>query len=132
VQRTVVSFEDDAMNTLWTRHDGAQLLQDIATTMLLTGTSPRATAGQRGQTTTTAADVATFLTAVEDVLDPADAATLLGWMRSATATAADGFVDDGRVVVLLGDFPAATSWAQAATALDTAATATRSGTATVG
>jgi hypothetical protein len=132
VQRTVVSFEDDAMNTLWTRHDGAQLLQDIATTMLLTGTSPRATAGQRGQTTTTAADVATFLTAVEDVLDPADAATVLGWMRSATATAADGFVDDGRVVVLLGDFPAATSWAQAATALDTAATATRSGTATVG
>ena len=132
MQRTVVSFEDDAMNTLWTRHDGAQLPQDIATTMLLTGTSPPATAGQRGQTTTTAADVATFLTAVEDVLDPADAATLLGWMRSATATAADGFVDDGRVVVLLGDFPAATSWAQAATALDTAATATRSGTATVG
>jgi hypothetical protein len=79
-QRTVVSFEDDAMNTLWTRHDGAQLLQDIATTMLLTGTSPPATAGQWGQTTT-AAGVATFLTAVEDVLDSAATAT-----RSGTAT----------------------------------------------
>ena len=68
------------MNTLWTRHDGAQLLQDIATTMLPTGTSPPATAGQWGQTTT-AAGVATFLTAVEDVLDSAATAT-----RSGTAT----------------------------------------------
>lgn len=81
VQRTVVSFDDDAMNTLWTRHDGAQLLQDIATPRLLTGTTPPATAGQWGQTTTTAADVATFLTAVEHVLDPAATAT-----RSGTAT----------------------------------------------
>ena len=43
-----------------------------------------------------------------------------------------GVLDDGRIVVLMGDFPASTSWAQAATALDAAATAARTGTATVG
>ena len=164
MERAVVSSDDGAMNTLWTRHDGAQLVYDLATNMLLTGTSPPATPGQWGQTTTTAADVATFLAAVEDVLDPEDAATLLGWMQSATATAADGFdqrfgllaagddgaaakqgwmcclddrrqlhsagvLDDGRIVVLLGDFPASTSWSRAASALDTAATAVRTTTA---
>ncbi|TQN42493.1 membrane protein DedA with SNARE-associated domain [Blastococcus colisei] len=166
MQRAIVSSDDDAMNALWSRHEGAQLVLDIAATMRLTGTSPPSAAGQWGQTTTTAADVATFQAAVEDVLDPEDATTLLGWMRSTTATAADGFdqrfgllaqgaggaaakqgwmccidgrrqlhsagvLGDGRFLVLLGDFPASTSWAQPATALDTAATATRTGTAAI-
>ena len=93
------------------------------------------------------------------VLDADDTATLLGWMRSATDTAADGFDQtfgllpgragngvaakqgwmdgagdgrrvhsagvfaDGTVVVLLGDFPRSTSWADARAALDAAAAA---------
>jgi membrane protein DedA with SNARE-associated domain len=166
MQRAMVSSDDGAMNALWNRHDGAQLVRDIVATTSLTGTSPPATPGRWGETTTTAADVATFLAAVEDVLDAADSTTLLGWMRSATAAAADGFdqrfgllaagtggaaakqgwmccvddrrqlhsagvLDDGRVVVLLGDFPSSVSWSQAAAALDTAAIAARNGTAPV-
>jgi hypothetical protein len=116
-------------------------VRDIATTMVLSGIRPPAAPGQWGQTTTTAADVATFLAGSRTCWTPEEEATLLGWMRSATATAAvddrrllhsAGVLDDGRVVVLLGDLSASTSWAQAATALDTAATAARTGTATVG
>jgi hypothetical protein len=40
-----------------------------------------------------------------------------------------GLLADGRVVVLLGDFSAGTSWSAAATALDTAAAAVVAGTA---
>lgn len=142
-------------------------MRDFVATVPLTGTHPPDTPGQWGLATTTATDVATFLAALEQIVDPVDAATLLAWMRSATATAADGFdqrfgpwaedvgttalkqgwmccigdrrqlhsagvLDDGRIVVLLGDFPAATSWGQTATALDAAAGATRAGSDAVG
>ncbi|WP_324276774.1 serine hydrolase [Blastococcus brunescens] len=163
MELAVAQSDDDAMNTLWARYDGAQLVRDIAASARLVGTSPPVSPGRWGQTLTTATDIAAFLAAVEDILDPADAATLFRWMRSATATAADGFdqrfglladgsgaaaakqgwmccpdgrrqlhsagiLEDGRVVVLLGDFPASTTWPQAAAALDTAADAARTGT----
>lgn len=50
-------------------------MSDMATTARLVGISPPVIMGQWGQTTTTAADVATFVAAVEDA---ADAAMLLG------------------------------------------------------
>ncbi len=156
MRRAIVSSDDAAMNILWTRHDGARLVRDIAATVPLTCTRPPDIPGEWGQAITTAADVATLLAALEQILQPADAAILLGWMRSATATAADGFdqryglwtdstgatalkqgwmcciddrrylhsagvLDDGRSVVLLGNFPAATTWGQAAAALSAAA-----------
>jgi hypothetical protein len=91
MQRAVEQSDDDAMNTLWGRYDGAQLVTDAAMSARLAGTSPPAAPGQWGQTMTTAVDVAAFLTRVGDILGPSDAATLLGWMRSASAAAADGF-----------------------------------------
>ncbi|MGY1721356.1 hypothetical protein ACI8AG_20165 [Blastococcus sp. SYSU DS0552] len=63
------------------------------------------------------------------------AAAKQGWMCCVDARRqlhSAGVLDDGRVVVLLGDFPASSSWAQAASALNVAAAATRTGTATVG
>ncbi|WP_222194883.1 serine hydrolase [Modestobacter italicus] len=166
MRRAVTASDDDAMSTLWTRFDGADLVTAAAAEFGLTGTAPPETAGQWGESTTTAADYATFLAGLQDALSPADLATLIGWMQATTATAADGFdqqfgllstdaratgavaakqgwmccVDghrqlhsaavlaDGRVVVLLGDFPTSTTWAAAREALDAAATAVVSGT----
>jgi hypothetical protein len=157
IQRAVVQSDDGAMSRLWDRYDGAELVRHVATTVGLTGTHPPSVPGQWGQTVTTAADVATVLSALGDILDDVDVEALLGWMRSTSAIAADGFdqwfgllaevrgmaakqgwmccvdgvrqlhsagvLSDGRVVVLLGEFPASTSWDSAVRALDDAGAA---------
>ena len=54
-----------------------------------------------------------------------------GWMCCVDATRqlhSAGVLADGRVVVLLGDFPSSTTWAEAQAALDAAAAAVVSGT----
>src|SRR3712207_7664640 len=56
-----------------------------------TGTAPPRVWGEWGETTTTAGDLARFLARLPIVAHPADAATLLGWMRDATPTGSDGF-----------------------------------------
>jgi hypothetical protein len=165
MERAVEASDDDAMNTLWVRFDGAALVAAAAAEFGLTGTAAPAVTGQWGESTTTAADYATFLADLDAHLSAADLATLTGWMQSTTDTAADGFdqdfallgavagagtvaakqgwmccvdsarqlhsagvLSDGRVVVLLGDFPTGTSWAEAQAALDQAAAAVVSGT----
>jgi len=164
MERAVEASDDDAMNTLWVRFDGAELVSAAAAEFGLTGTAPPEEAGQWGESTTTAADYASFLSALGDHLDAGDLATLTGWMQSTTASAADGFdqdfgllgadaeagtvaakqgwmccvdsrrqlhsagvLSDGRVVVLLGNFPTSTSWAGAQAALDASAAAVVSG-----
>ncbi|MGY1651057.1 serine hydrolase [Geodermatophilus sp. SYSU D01119] len=157
MERAVVRSDDTAMSLLWDRFDGAALLTDVAARAGLGATAPPAEAGQWGEATTSAADVARLLAGLETTFGAGPAATLLGWMRATSATAADGFsqtfgllagtsgvaakqgwmccvggtrqlhsagvLADGTVVVLLGDFPASTSWGRARTALDTAAAA---------
>jgi hypothetical protein len=91
MEAAVTSSDDDAMSRLWVEHDGDRLVTDLADELDLTSTAAPAAAGQWGQATTTAADLATFLSSLDQVLDTDDTATLLGWMRSATDTAADGF-----------------------------------------
>lgn len=158
MERAVATSDDAAMNTLWTRYDGARLVADAAAWAGLSRTGPPAMPGQWGEATTTAREFAGFLAVLPGLLHEDDVRTLLGWMRAASAVAADGFdqrfglllgsgapvaakqgwmccvggrrvlhsagvLANGLVVVLLGDFPAGTSWSQARTALDTAATA---------
>jgi len=159
MEAAVTSSDDDAMSTLWVEHDGDRLVSDLADELDLTATAAPDEAGQWGRAPTTAADLATFLSSLDQVLDTDDTATLLGWLRSATDTAADGFdqtfgllsgsagdgvaakqgwmagagdlrplhsagvLADGTVVVLLGEFPRSTSWADAKAALDAAAAA---------
>jgi len=94
MQQAVEASDDDAMSTLWVRFGGAELVTAAAEQFSLTETAPPETAGQWGESTTTAADYATFLAALDDSLDAADAATLTGWMQSTTDTAADGFDQD--------------------------------------
>jgi hypothetical protein len=91
MERAIRSSDDGAMNALWSTFDGPALVRAAAATFGLTGTAPPADPGQWGEATTTAADVARFLSAL--ALNPAapDSAALLGWMRAAAPVAADGF-----------------------------------------
>ncbi|MFW3171344.1 LppW family protein [Geodermatophilus sp. CPCC 206100] len=157
-QRAITDSDDDAMSLLWDRYDGARLVTDLAGELGLTGTAPPAIAGQWGQATTTAADYATVLRRLPELLDAERAGLLTGWLGSVATTAADGFdqrfglfgragvkqgwmccvdgrrqlhsagvLPDGRVVVLLGDFPTSTTWDRARAALDGAAAAVLAG-----
>jgi hypothetical protein len=157
MERAIVRSDDGAMSTLWDRWDGAALVTAAAAEAGLTATAPPAVAGQWGEATTSASDVAVVLAGLAAAPGRQPSATLLGWLRATSATAADGFdqtfgllqgtagvaakqgwmccvdgrrqvhsagvLPDGRVVALLGDFPAATSWGRARGALDAAAAA---------
>jgi beta-lactamase family protein len=157
MERAIVRSDDAATSLLWDRWNGAALVTDAAARAGLGATAPPAVAGQWGEATTSAGDVAALLAGLRATFGAGPADTLLGWMRATSATAADGFgqtfgllagtsgvaakqgwmccvggtrqlhsagvLPDGTVVVLLGDFPVATSWSRARTALDTAAAA---------
>ena len=85
------SSNDPAASDFWVRFDGAQAVRDVATRYGLSDTAPPRRWGQWGETTTTAADLAWFLTRLPVVAHPDDAAALLGWMGTATPIASDGF-----------------------------------------
>ena len=156
MERAITVSDDGAMSFLWGAYDGPALVQAAVAQFGLTGTGPPAEVGQWGEATTTASDVARFLSALAASETAADSATLLGWMRALAPTAVDGFdqtfgllsgvagagvaakqgwmccVDgrrqvhsvgllaDGRVVVVLGDAPAGTTWARVIAAVDAA------------
>jgi hypothetical protein len=90
-QRAISLSDDTAMNRLWTAFDGPTLVRSAAAEFGLSATAPPGVPGQWGQATTSAADLATFLTQLPGHLSDADVATLTGWMRDAAATGADGF-----------------------------------------
>lgn len=91
MEQAVVRSDDAAMNVLWVRFGGAELVTAAAAEFGLAGTAAPQRAGQWGETTTTAADYATFLAHLGDHLPPAQLTTLTSWMRSTTPDAADGF-----------------------------------------
>ncbi len=91
LQDMIRSSDDPAASELWTRFDGPQMVRDVADRYGLPGTAPPADPSQWGETTTTARDLARFLALLPTVAAPADATTLLVWMRTATPLAADGF-----------------------------------------
>jgi len=87
----LVTSDDPAMSTAWDRWGGTQMVTDVATRYGLTGTAGPADPGQWGETVTTAADVARFLSALSVTADPADATTMRFWLALATPAGADGF-----------------------------------------
>jgi hypothetical protein len=91
MRRAVSRSDDTAMNALWVAHDGPALVRAAATRWGLTTTTGTPVAGQWGQVSTSADDLATFLTGLDSELGAAGAGTLRSWMRAAPATAADGF-----------------------------------------
>jgi hypothetical protein len=89
--RMISSSDDPAASAVWVRFGGEQAVRAVADRYDLTGTAPPRRPGQWGETTTTARDLARFLTLLPVVAHPDDAARLMEWMTSATAIAADGF-----------------------------------------
>ncbi|WP_241037906.1 serine hydrolase [Blastococcus litoris] len=85
------SSDDPAASALWVRYGGGAMVTDVARRYGLAGTAPPVRPGRWGETTTTARDLARFLALLPVVAHPDDAAAILGWMRTATSTAADGF-----------------------------------------
>jgi hypothetical protein len=83
--------DDPAASALWVRYGGGRMVSDVAARYGLTGTAPPRSAGEWGETTTTARDLARFLSLLPVAAHPEDADAVLGWMRAATARAADGF-----------------------------------------
>ncbi len=88
MERAVTVSGDEAMSALWSRYDGEALLRDAVEAFGLTATAPPERPGQWGEATTTATDVARFLSRMDTA---PGAETLLGWMRSVAPTAGDGF-----------------------------------------
>jgi hypothetical protein len=91
LREMIRSSDDPAASALWVRFGGDRMVMDVAGRYGLTGTAPPPIPGQWGQATTTARDLARFLSLLPVVAHPDDAAALLGWMREATPLAADGF-----------------------------------------
>jgi hypothetical protein len=157
LQAMIRHSDDPAASSLWVRFGGAGAVTAVAARYGLTGTAPPDVPGQWGQSTTTARDLAQFLARLPTVAHPADAGTLMVWMRTATPVAADGFdqsfglfgtapglpaVKQGwmccvsgkrhlhsvavvgrRIVVLLSEVPRSVGYAEATSALTTAAAA---------
>ena len=91
LQDMIRRSSDPAASTLWVRYGGGQMVTDVARRYGLTGTAPPARPDQWGEATTTARDLAVFLTRLPAVAHRFDAAALQVWMRTATSVAADGF-----------------------------------------
>jgi Beta-lactamase enzyme family len=91
LREMIRTSDDPAASALWVRYEGDGMVRDVAVRYGLTGTAPPPIPGQWGRTTTTARDLARFLSLLPVLAHPDDAAALLGWMREATARAADGF-----------------------------------------
>ena len=91
LQAMIRRSDDPAASALWTRFGGGRMVSDVAARYGLPGTVPPIRTGQWGLTTTTARDLARFLSLLPVVAHPYDAAALQVWMRAATPVAADGF-----------------------------------------
>jgi hypothetical protein len=89
--RMIRSSDDAAASELWVRFDGPGIVRDVARRYGMERTAPPVAAGQWGRTTTTAEDVARFLSLMPVQAHPADAERLHRWMRDATPIATDGF-----------------------------------------
>ncbi|SDE53591.1 hypothetical protein SAMN05660485_00990 [Blastococcus fimeti] len=106
----VRSSDDDAASAVWVRFGGPGLVTDVAARYGLSGTAPPAVPGQWGRTTTTARDVAVFLSRLPVLAHPDDAAALLGWMAEVTPVAADGYDQRFGLLALPGTVAAKQGW----------------------
>ncbi|MGY1722359.1 serine hydrolase [Blastococcus sp. SYSU DS0533] len=106
LQAMVRRSDDPAASQLWVRYGGAQMVVDVAERYGLTSTFPPGVPGQWGQTTTSARDLARFLSLLPTVAHPADASAILVWMRLATPIAADGFDQEFGVFGTVPGLPA--------------------------
>jgi hypothetical protein len=94
VGRALSSSDDNAMNALWGRHDGAGGIGRVADRLGLTASLPSGSADMWGDAEVTAADMAGIYRYVLRDMAPRDAAVIVGALSAATPVATDGFAQD--------------------------------------
>lgn len=94
VTRALASSDDNAMNALWGRHDGAGGIGRVADRLGLTASLPSGSAEMWGDAEVTAADMAGIFRYVLRDMAPQDAAVIVGALSGATPVATDGFAQD--------------------------------------
>lgn len=91
IQRALQVSDDSAMNLLWETFGGADTISGTIDLAGLTGSAPPDDPSQWGETTVTATDVLSVYRYVLDDLSPDHRDLVLGALRGAADTAADGF-----------------------------------------
>jgi hypothetical protein len=87
----LTTSDDQAASELWVAHGGPAVVTEVAARYGLRATAPPTPdPGAWGSSTTSAADLATFLTDLPDRAHPADADLVLDLLAQATPVGADG------------------------------------------
>ncbi len=91
LERALSLSDDDAMNALWTLHDGMGAIARVAARAGLTATSAPADASQWGDVAMSAHDVVSLYRHILTDLPAADRDFIVTALSAASPTAADGF-----------------------------------------
>lgn len=91
ITRALSSSDDNAMNVLWGRHDGAGAVSRVATQLSLTATLPADSTNMWGDMLVTAADMVKLYRHVLRGMAPQDSAVIVNALAAATPVATDGF-----------------------------------------
>jgi len=91
VNRALSGSDDNAMNALWGKHDGAGAIGRVASRLGLTAYLPPDSAETWGDTVVTATDLVAIYRHVLRDMAPQDRAVIVGALATASGLAADGF-----------------------------------------
>lgn len=91
IGRALSVSDDNAMNVLWGKHDGAGAIGRVAGRLGLTVRLPAGATGMWGDTVVTAADMVAIYRHVLRGMAPQDGAVIVGALAAAGMVAADGF-----------------------------------------
>lgn len=91
INRALSGSDDNAMNVLWGKYDGAGTIGRVADRLGLNGTLPPDSVGKWGDTLITAADMVTIYRHILRDMAPPDRAVIVDALAATSAVAADGF-----------------------------------------
>jgi hypothetical protein len=111
IGRALSGSDDNAMNVLWGRHDGADAVGRVAGRLALTARLPPDAAGTWGDTVVTATDMVRLYRHLLRDMAPPDRSVIVGALAAASAVAVDGF---GQHYGLLHDGASAQRYAKQA------------------
>lgn len=91
ITRALAGSDDNAMNVLWGKHDGAGAVSRVAARLGLTASIARESANMWGDTVVSAADLVRTYQHVLRGMAPQDSAVIVDALAATTSVATDGF-----------------------------------------
>jgi hypothetical protein len=91
ITRALSGSDDNAMNVLWGKHDGASAVSRVADRLALTASLASESTNMWGDTVVTAADLVKLYRHVLRDMAPPDSAVIVDALTAAAAAATDGF-----------------------------------------